>query len=64
MYQIWIQNDYLEFEKIGPTQSDVDGNLWLQVLGKHFGCEVRLRPVPPKPVQPATVSPRSVWPGE
>lgn len=43
MWQLWAQNDNKEFEKLGPPQSAVEGNLWLQVLGKRFGCEVRLR---------------------
>lgn len=70
MWQLWIQNDNLQpfdkaqdrFEKIGPPQSAVDANLWLQVLGRHFGCEVRLRLAQPE--RAALVSARSLWPGE
>jgi len=62
MFQLWIQNPNLEFEPVGPPSVAVDGNLWLQVLGKHFGAEVRLRPVE-KPAAAHTTE-RSVWPGE
>lgn len=62
MYQIWIQNDHLEYQRIGPPKDDVDANLWLQVLGKHFGSEVRMRPA--EPTKPVHVTQRSVWPGE
>lgn len=62
MWQLWIQNNNLQFEKVGPPKSTVDANLWLQVLGQHFGCEVRLRLAETE--QPAIVTARSEWPGE
>lgn len=61
MWQLWVENDNQQFEKIGPPQSAIDANLWLQVLGGHFGCEVRLRLT--EPAQ-ATITARSEWPGE
>lgn len=76
MWQLWIQNDDLQFEKVGPPKSTVDANLWLQVLGQHFGCEVRLRLACHLPDQRsldrpqvveterAIVTARSDWPGE
>lgn len=71
VWQLWVQNDKHEFEKIGPPKSDVDGNLWLQVLGRHFGSEVRLRPIA-KVVMPVIISASQSplgtgttrWPGE
>lgn len=62
MFQIWIQNRNQQFIKVGPPRNAVDGNLWLQVLGRHFGYEVRLRPVEPS-VKPI-IAARSEWPGE
>ena len=67
MWQLWIL-DTKRFEKVGPPQNAVEGNLWLQVLGRHFGCGVELRPVPSALPQgglrSACVVARSVWPGE
>lgn len=43
MWQLWIKNPTLKFEKLGPLATAVDANLWLQVLELHFGSgEVQL----------------------
>lgn len=62
MWQLWIQNDNLQFEKVGPPKNTVDANLWLQVRGQHFGCDVRLRLAETE--RAAIFSPQTRWPGE